>query len=75
MNSMLTALTRPRMALGVETCTRVPRTITLTMSAPPRTMSVATESQKLRESANRMVHRPNTATHTNMRRPARPRIG
>ena len=57
MNTELTALTRPRMSLGVSICTSVWRTTTLTMSAPPETASAPSDSTKL-------VDRPNTSMHT-----------
>ena len=57
MNSVDTAATRPRMWSGVTSCTSVWRTNTETMSAPPSTASIATDSQ-------RNVDRPNTSVAT-----------
>ena len=53
MNTELTALTRPRMASGVASCTRVWRITTLTMSAAPEAASASSDS-------HRLVDRPNT---------------
>src|ERR1035437_3621172 len=52
MNIMLTALTRPRISSGVEICTRVCRTTTLTMSQAPSITSAATLNPTFRDSQN-----------------------
>ena len=70
MNSELTALTRPRMASGVDNCTSVPRMITLTMSDAPSSSSAISDKDRLRESPNTMVNTPNPATHHSMVVPA-----
>ncbi len=66
MNSMFTALTRPRMASGVENWISDERMYMLTMSAPPATNSAANDSQNRLDSAKTMLARPNTATAMNM---------
>ena len=70
MNRVETADTRPRMASGVTICTRLWRTYTLTMSAPPSTASAATESHSPRDRAKPRVATPNTATARNIQAPA-----
>src|ERR1035437_2451485 len=70
MNIMLTALTRPRISSGVEICTRVCRTTTLTMSQAPSITSAATLNPTFRDSPNTTVHAPNPATHHSMIAPA-----
>ena len=69
MNTAFTAATRPRMASGVSSCTRVWRMNTLTMSAAPSTTRQASDTVRLVDSPKPMVARPNTATAWNMRRP------
>ena len=46
MNTEFTALTRPRTAAGVSSCTKVDRMTTLTMSAAPVTAKAAMESHQ-----------------------------
>ena len=70
MNRVETAATRPRMASGVINCTRVWRTKTLSMSAPPRKARATTDSQMFLDRANTTVAAPNTATPANMVQPA-----
>src|ERR1035437_9136666 len=70
MNIMLTALTRPRISSGVEICTSVCRTTTLTMSHAPSTTSAATDNPTFRDSPNTTVHAPNPPTHHSMIAPA-----
>ena len=70
MNIEFTALTRPRIASGVSSCTSRLRTNTLTMSPAPAIASMASDSQKLVESPNTMVAKPNDATPPNIQRPA-----
>ena len=57
MKTEFTALTRPRISLGVSICTRVWRTTTLTMSAAPDSASTRSDKTKL-------VDRPKTTMHT-----------
>ena len=68
MNTMLTALTRPRISGGVRTCTTVERITTLTMSVAPSTTIAASDSPKWRDSPNTIV-----ATPVAPRRSAAPR--
>ncbi len=75
MNSMFTALTRPRIASGVRICTRAKRITTLTTSAAPSTASAASDSGSERDTANTAVASPNTITAPNMIRPAWRRSG
>ncbi|MNS81360.1 hypothetical protein D3C72_1150710 [compost metagenome] len=65
----LTALTRPRMASGVSSCTSVWRITTLTMSAPPDTASAMSETRKLFDSPNTTMHSPNAPTASSSVRP------
>ena len=57
-NTELTAVTRPRIASGVATCTRVWRTTTLTMSKPPSATIASIDSGKLRDRPNTTVATP-----------------
>jgi hypothetical protein len=70
-----TAATRPRMGSGVTSWTRVWRTKTLSMSAPPRIARATSEAHRSLESPNPTVAAPNTATPANMISPALARIG
>ena len=54
----LTALTRPRMASGVSSCTSDWRMTTLTMSAAPETSSATHESANTVDTPNTRVARP-----------------
>ena len=65
----LTALTRPRISLGVSSCTIDMRITTLTMSAAPLTIKAAKEIANTVERPNTRVLKPNTATASNIRRP------
>ncbi len=58
MNRVETAATRPRMASGVTIWTRVWRTKTLSMSAPPSTTRAATESVNTFDRAKTTVAAP-----------------
>src|SRR5947209_6561316 len=69
-NTEFTAETRPRMASGVSTCTKVWRTTTEMLSNTPVKISAASESQKLRERPNTIVAAPKPATHQSRLRPA-----
>ena len=71
MNTELTALTRPRMASGVSSWTRVWRTTTLTMSAAPDTDSATNDSTKLEDAPNATMARPYTPTASSKVRPTR----
>jgi hypothetical protein len=70
-----TALTRPRIASGVSSCTSESRMTTLIMSAPPAASRAANESTKDRENANTSVPAPKTATATKSHRPTWCSIG
>ena len=59
-------MTRPRMASGVENCTRDERMYMLTMSAPPATINAANDSQNRLDSENTRLATPNTATAMNI---------
>jgi hypothetical protein len=65
-NTQFTALTRPRMAFGVEICTKVWRMTMLTMSKPPAAIKAASDSQKLVDRANTTVAIPKPATQASM---------
>ena len=69
MQMALTALTRPRISLGVSSCTIDMRMTTLTMSAAPVTINATSDKIKLVETPNTSVARPYTATASNIRRP------
>ena len=71
MKTELTALTRPRIASGVSSCTSVWRITTLTMSAAPETASAISDSQNEADSANTSIATPNTATAPISVRPTR----
>src|SRR3954447_5833436 len=58
MKTMLTALTRPRISSGVDICTSVWRTITLTISQAPNNTSDTTDRATFRDSPNTTVHAP-----------------
>ena len=58
----LTAATRPRMASGVSSCTKVWRVTTLTLSAAPVTASASSDRPKCSDRPNTTVATPNTAT-------------
>ena len=75
MNTELSALTRPRIASGVSSCTSVCRMTTLTMSAAPETASASIDSATEVESANTPIASPNTATAAISRWPAPRSIG
>src|SRR6185436_1444195 len=75
MNTIETALTRPRMASGVATWMRVWRTVTLSMSAAPEITSSAIVRGKFVERPNPIVARPKTATPPNSQAPMRSRSG
>ena len=64
-----TAETRPRMASGVSSCTRVLRVTTLMQSAAPATASAAIDNQNDSESPNTTVAIPKTATAASIRGP------
>ena len=68
MNMELTALTRPRIASGVSSCTSMLRTNTLTMSPAPATISAAIVSQMLVDSPTVIMQTPNNATPPNIQR-------
>ena len=68
MKTMLTALTRPRIASGVASWTSAERTKTLTMSEAPAATRAASESAKLRESPKTTVATPKIATHASILR-------
>src|SRR5829696_151309 len=70
MNMEFTALTRPRIASGVSSCTSSWRTYTLTMSPAPNKASTAMDSQKCFETPKMTVATPNAATPPNIQRPA-----
>ena len=57
-----TALTRPRNSSGVATWISTRRMMTLTMSAPPSSASIASDSHRFVEIPNPIVASPNTAT-------------
>ena len=61
MNRVETAATRPRMASGVTSCTRVWRTNTESMSAAPSAASAATDSHSSPREAEHDCRQPNTA--------------
>lgn len=69
MNSMFTALTRPRMASGVLNWISEERMYMLTMSAPPATSNAAKDSQNRLDRANTRLARPKIATAMNMTMP------
>ncbi len=75
MNTELTALTRPRMASGISSCTRVWRTTTLTVSAAPDVARASSDNQKLPDRPNTTMHKPNKATAISSVRPTRRRSG
>ena len=58
MKTELTALTRPRMASGVSSCTSVWRTTMLTMSAAPPMANAASDSTKFVDKPNTSVTNP-----------------
>src|SRR5690606_35582406 len=66
MNSMFTALTRPRMASGVLNWISDERMYMLTMSAPPAINSATKDSQNRLDRANTRLARPKIATAMNM---------
>ena len=68
MNIEFTALTRPRIASGVSSCTSMLRTNTLTMSPAPAMASATSESQKLVDRPKVIVHTPKSATPPNIQR-------
>ncbi len=74
-NIAFTALTRPRSASGVCSCTSMWRTNTLTMSAAPSTVSTARESEKLVDTPKVIVASPKMTTPPNIAAPARSVIG
>ncbi len=71
MNSMDTALTRPRMVSGVDSWIRLPRTFTLTMSEAPSTNSASSDSGNQVDRPNTMVATPKIATAANILPPTR----
>ena len=70
MNTMLTALTRPRISSGVLSWIMVERTMTLIVSAAPTRKSMISESVNDRDRPKATVKAPNAATHHSMARPA-----
>ena len=70
MNRPFTAVTRPRTASGVPSCTSVMRITTLTMSDAPSTTNAASATMNELDSANTMVASPYIATTANMILPA-----
>src|SRR5882672_77695 len=75
MNTIETALTRPRIRSGVPTWMRVWRTVTLSMSAAPMTKRNARDRGRLWESPRPRVASPNTATPPKSQAPIRRRRG
>ncbi|MEI9983454.1 MAG: hypothetical protein WDN69_09745 [Aliidongia sp.] len=69
------ALTRPRIASGVLSCTRPWRITMLTMSVPPTKTSATSDSQGERDRPKTIVARPKPATETSSVRPIRRRGG
>ena len=70
MKTMFTALTRPRIASGVASCTSADRTKTLTMSEAPMSTRATSDTAKLRDRPNAIVAAPKTATQANILAPA-----
>ena len=75
MNIEFTALTRPRIASGVSSCTSMLRTNTLTMSPAPAIASMAIDNQRLVDSPTVIMQTPNTATPPNIQRAGVPLDG
>ena len=70
MNKLLTDETRPRIASGVSSCTRVWRTMTLMLSAKPQMNSISIESQNKRDQPKPIVASPKMITAAIRARPA-----
>jgi hypothetical protein len=75
MNTISTAVTRPRSSSGVASAAVVERMFIEYMSAYPVATSAANDSGALRERPNTTVATPNAATATSSVRPAPWRIG
>ena len=63
------------MSFGVASCTSVPRTNTLIISAAPATVSATIESQNECDTPNTTMHTPNSATLTSILAPLCRRSG
>ena len=70
MKTILTELTRPRMASGVPSCTTVWRMMTLTISHAPSSMRTTSDTTRLRDSPKAMVHSPKPKTQASIVLPA-----